>query len=772
MSSVAVLRYRGIVQGVGFRPAVWRVANELGLTGDVSNDGDGVLVRLWADDRNVSRFRARFETALPPLSHVEAVVESREDLPVPQDNFQILPSNCSQPLTGIAPDAAICDDCAGEISDPENRRFGYAFTNCTNCGPRLSIVTAIPYDRVNTSMAAFQQCPACAAEYTDPANRRYHAQPNACPVCGPRIWLQQEPGAKDPISHCQTLLNDGAILAIKGIGGFHLCCDATNADAVNALRRRKRRYSKPFALMARDLDVIRRYCRLGPAEQQLLESSAAPIVLLDCLGSGQLAGAVAPESDVLGFMLPYSPLHKLLLATFDQPLVMTSGNLSDEPQCTQNKTARTRLQDIADEFLLHDRDIVNRIDDSVVQIAAGAPRLLRRARGYAPAPIRLHQSFDELPPVLALGAELKNTICLLQHGQAIVSQHLGDLEDARTADDFERTVGLYRSLYAFDPTAVAVDCHPDYRSTRYGRQLARQLDCPLHQTRHHHAHIAAVLAENDWPLDGPPVLGIAFDGLGLGDDDTLWGGEFLLADYLGYRRVGCLAPTPMPGGTRSIVEPWRNAWAQLNQHVGWGHTVDRWGTLDCIRHLAGKPFDVLEQMVARRINSPLTSSVGRLFDAVAAVLGLQPNSIDYEGQAAIALQQLAEQSSDPGAYPFSIEQENSPATMSPQPMWPALLEDLEHGVAREQIARRFHNGLVQASVELTIRIAGSTDIDTVALSGGVFQNRLMLAQMNGALSRHFRVLHHTRVPSNDGGLALGQASITAAQLTRNSSTSA
>ncbi|WP_373507436.1 carbamoyltransferase HypF, partial [Thiocapsa sp.] len=572
-------------------------------------------------------------------------------------DFVILESAATAVHTGIVADAATCAACVAEIRDPADRRHRYPFTNCTHCGPRLSIVAGIPYDRARTSMAAFPMCLDCAAEYKDPADRRFHAQPNACPVCGPKVWLQDAAGrlldptalgAEDAIAAASRLLAEGKILAIKGIGGFHLACDATNPDAVAELRRCKRRYAKPLALMARDLDVIRGYCRVTGRDAALLSGPAAPILLLDRVGSDgaerggdprqPLAPDVAPGQTTLGVMLPYSPIHHLLLADWDRPLVMTSGNLSEEPQCIDNADALGRLGQLADVLLLHDRAILNRVDDSVVRVMAGEPRLLRRARGYAPTPLPLPPGFEDAPPLLALGGELKNTFCLIRDGQAILSQHLGDLEDAKTAREYERTLALYLDLFQVVPEALAVDLHPDYRSSLIGRDRAARDGLPLIGVQHHHAHLASTLADNGWPLDAGPVLGILLDGLGYGSDGTLWGGEFLLGDYLDFERVAHLKPVAMPGGTRAILEPWRNLYAHLESAGGWAAWRARFAGLEPIERLDAKPLGILNTLIARGLNAPLSSSAGRLFDAVAAALGVGGEVLTYEGQAAIALE--------------------------------------------------------------------------------------------------------------------------------------
>ncbi|MFE8033195.1 carbamoyltransferase HypF [Thiohalocapsa marina] len=783
------IRVRGLVQGVGFRPTVWRLATELGLQGSVRNDGEGVLVTLWGDADARNAFCERLRRDCPPLARIDALERtplSGQDRP---RGFAIVDSAATSVQTGVVPDAAVCDACAAEIADPANRRFRYAFTNCTHCGPRLSIVRAIPYDRANTSMAAFRQCPACAAEYADPADRRFHAQPNACPVCGPRVWLQDadgqpvdqpasEPASQpasqaaigalaDPIAVASRLLAQGRILALKGIGGVHLACDATNPAAIAELRRRKRRWAKPFALMARDLDVIRRYCTVTPAEADLLRSPAAPIVLLAPNGGEGLPSGLAPGQHSLGFMLPYSPLHRLLLQDWSVPLVMTSGNSSDEPQCINNDDTVRRLGDLADAFLLHDRDIVNRVDDSVARIMDGAPRLLRRARGHAPAPLRLPEGFVDASPILAMGGELKSTLCLVQHGQAVLSQHLGDLHETTTLLEYERTIALYRALLQHRTQLVVVDAHPGYHSGRTGRALAAAEGLALLEVQHHRAHVAAVLADNGWPLDGPPVLGIALDGSGYGDDGSIWGGECFIGGYRQLTRVAHLQPVALPGGTQAILEPWRNLFAQIVAGIGWEAFQRQYPDLAITARLRQRPVAVLSRMIAAGVNSPMTSSCGRLFDAVAAALDICADGIRYEGQAAIELESLCQGIAPDHGYAFALRADTAALVLDPSPMWRQLFDDLAEGVEAPLISARFHAGLADAVVGLGARLASARGIDTLALSGGVFQNRTLFERVSqGLRARQFKVLAHRQVPSNDGGLALGQAAMAAARLLR------
>ncbi len=814
------IRVRGLVQGVGFRPTVWRLARELGLAGDVRNDGEGVLIRVQGKPPELDVFCRRLVAECPVLARIDALEQAPLTEPLAEGGFHILASDAGPIATGVVADAATCAACAGEIADPADRRYRYPFANCTHCGPRLSIVRAIPYDRANTSMASFTLCPECRREYEDPADRRFHAQPIACPVCGPKVWLEspeglvernggdlsleaaagtspslsQDPttlGHQDVLAAASLHLAQGKILAIKGIGGFHLACDACNSQAVTLLRHRKGRYGKPFALMARDLEVIRRYARLDEVEARLLASPAAPIVLLEAIGvtraaapnpdglavpSGDrsatavdpVAPQVAPGQTTLGFMLPYSPLHRLLLQDWERPLVMTSGNRSEEPQCIANDEARQRLAGLADVLLLHDRDILNRVDDSVMRVMEGAPRPLRWARGLAPTAIPLPPGFEAAPSVLALGGELKNTICLLRPGQAILSQHLGDLEDARTAAEFERAIDLYRQLFQHQPMTIALDCHPDYRSAWVGRALAAELGIGVIAVQHHFAHLASVLADAAWPLARGRVLGLVFDGLGWGEDGSIWGGEFLLADYRGWERLGHLRPVPMPGGARAVREPWRNLYAQIVTCMGWETYAATYPRLELTRFLTAKPLATLDTMMARGLNSPLTSSAGRLFDAVAAALGICRDYIAYEGQAAIELETLARGALDGdtiAAYPFGLMAEEDRWLLDPAPMWQALLHDLASGQNRCTIAARFHLGLAQGAADLARRLASRLGLATVALSGGVFQNKTLFeALAQGLRQQGLRVLTHHQVPTNDGGLALGQAVVAAARL--------
>ena len=774
------LRVRGIVQGVGFRPTVWRLARQQGLTGKVCNDGHGVLIQLWGSEMQIRHFEQQLIKHCPPLARIDSIERETLIAEAP-DDFRIENSHQQLAHTAVVPDAATCPQCLAETLDRSQRRYRYAFTNCTHCGPRLSIIRAIPYDRANTSMAAFTLCADCRAEYENPADRRFHAQPVACPACGPQLSLSpavssntMANAARDTIDAVRILLQQGHIVAIKGLGGYHLACDAGNREAVKRLRQRKKRYAKPFALMARDLGVIRRYCHVSAEEAEALQSSAAPIVVLDVRQAHDLPAEIAPRQRALGFMLPYTPLHHVLLQSFDRPLVMTSGNVSDVPQCTEAHAAETKLAGIADYWLHHNRDIVNRLDDSVLRVVDGKPRLLRRARGYAPAPLPLPAGFDDSLPLLAMGGELKNTFCLIKDGQAIVSQHIGDLENADTLADYEHQLTLYQQLFDHEPQAVAIDAHPEYLSSKLGAELARQRELPLIKVQHHHAHLAACLGENRWSLNSQQVLAITLDGLGFGEDGTLWGGEFLLGNYQHCRRVASLVCTAMPGGAQAMREPWRNTYAQLSQHADWPALRKRYAGLELIRYLQTKPLATLDQMRRKGLNTPMSSSCGRLFDAVAAAIGICRKRAAYEGQAAIELEAmvdgdlLQQQASHAYAFPIETGADGLPRIHS-RDLWPALLADLAAAETTAVIASRFHLGLAGALVAMVDQLRQSLPQQSfrhVALSGGVFQNRVLFTLVSQGLQQGgYEVLCHSRLPANDGGLSLGQALIALARHT-------
>lgn len=772
------IRVRGLVQGVGFRPTVWHLARDCGLDGEVWNDAEGVVINAWGNPDALLCFQQRLKAEVPPLARIDALESQPLNHPSPSNGFRIVPSKAGDVHTGIVADAATCAHCVAEINDPENRRYNYPFTNCTHCGPRLSIVQRIPYDRANTSMSVFELCPECHREYEDPADRRFHAQPVACPKCGPQLRLEPLNGVQidphgDPIRTTQRLLQSGLIVAIKGIGGIHLAVDASNSEAVRRLRERKRRSDKPFALMARDSGMISDYCQLSVTESALLHSPAAPIVLLNpgkCKPDTQpIASEVAPNQSCLGFMLPYSPLHHLLMNGMDAPIVLTSGNRSEEPQCIRNPDARQQLGDIADVLLLHDRDIVNRLDDSVARVIAGEPCLLRRARGYAPAPLILPAGFEHAPPVLAFGGELKNTVCLLKDGQAILSQHLGDLQNASAHAAYQDALKLYLDTFKHEPQVLAIDSHPEYLPSKRGREwfAACPSDTELYCVQHHHAHIASCMAENGLEMNTEPVLGIALDGTGYGFDSTFWGGEFLLTDYRSHRRLATFEPLPMPGGEQAIRQPWRMAYVHL-LHAGLLDEMMReLDQLPFVQGLSGKPLLTLNSMIASRFNSPLTSSCGRLFDAVAAAIGIR-QTVSYEGQAAIELEAAIDpRALDEPGYPFAIKRQAGLAMIDSRPMWQALLKDLREQTPIGEMAAHFHVGLARAISHMINHLKeqyGDLWQGRVALSGGVFQNAVLSQQVLNMLEENgWRVLRQQRVPANDGGLSLGQAVIAAAK---------
>jgi hydrogenase maturation protein HypF len=779
------IRVRGRVQGVGFRPTVWRIASELALSGEVLNDSEGVLVRVGGAVAAVDDFLTRMEREPPPLARIDRI-ESRAYRGALSPQFRIAESRSGVAHTEVAPDAAICPACAAEIADPFERRFRYPFANCTHCGPRLSVVDGIPYDRDHTTMAPFTMCAACEQEYRNPIDRRFHAEAIACHACGPRAKLIRFDGRAvsfdqhstlDDIDAARALLQKGEIVAAKGLGGFHLACDATNAGAVARLRQLKRREGKPFALMAADVEIMRRYCTVDEDEERLLGGAAAPIVLLRADGPRRLPDDIAPGLTTLGFMLPTTPLHLLLLRRMDRPVVMTSGNVSDEPQATDNADARDRLGGIATWAVVHDREIANRVDDSVVRVMAGNCRVLRRARGFAPASISLPRGFEAAPELLAMGGELKSTFCLVKDGEAILSQHQGDLENAETFDDYRKAIALYGKLFDHSPVALVADKHPEYLSSKLAREWARTRSTALIEVQHHHAHVAACLAENLYPLAAPPVLGIVLDGLGWGDDGTIWGGEFLLADYRAYQRLGLFKPVVLLGGAQAAREPWRNLYAHLMAEMGWAELAMNFAELELYADLDCRPRATLDAMCRNGVNAPNASSCGRLFDAVAASLNLCRERQAYEGEAGARLEAIVDRDAmledrEESAYPFAIPKlrDSGLPYIEPLAMWRAILGDLILGTPAPVMAARFHKGLAKIVVAMARKLAGRDDdeaprFDTIALSGGCFQNRILFEEVVRRLEQeNFRVLSHSRVPANDGGLALGQAAIGVARL--------
>ncbi|MBR9837232.1 MAG: carbamoyltransferase HypF [Rhodobacteraceae bacterium] len=738
------IRVRGQVQGVGFRPFVWALARRFGVSGEVSNDAEGVLVLAVGGD--LDRFEAALSAEAPVLARVDAVGSVAAE--VVAEGFRIVASGGPGAETRVTPDAATCGDCVAEIFGA-GRRAGYAFTNCTNCGPRYTILTGLPYDRAQTTMAGFVLCDACRRDYEDPADRRFHAQPVACPECGPRLWFERD-GTQvtgDAVALAAEALARGEVLAVKGLGGFHLACDATDAEAVAALRTRKRRPAKPFALMA-PLALVVRHAEVSEAERALLQDPAAPIVLLAKAGRA-LPEGLAPGQGRLGWMLPYTPLHHLLCAALGRPLVMTSGNLSGEPQVIGNAEARDKLAAFADGFLMHDRDIARRLDDSVERITPQGPMVLRRARGRVPGTLPLPEGFPDVQ-VVAYGGQMKAAICLVKNGQALLGHHLGELDEALTWEAFLQADRDYAALFDHRPELVACDLHEGFRATQH----ARALGLPVTEVQHHHAHLAAGLGEALWPRDGGPVAGIVLDGLGLGTDGTIWGGEVLLGDYASFERRAWLTPAPLIGGDRAQAEPWRNALVRLDA-AGLRALADGL--------FPDAPRDMARQAARAGVNAPLSSSAGRLFDAVAAMLGLCPMRQSYEGEAAMRLEALAETEPGHPGYGFGVVQGADGLQLDPAEMIAALAADLAAGLPAGRIAWRFHAGLARAFAAVARGLVEGGEARAVALTGGCFQNALLLDLTVAALG-DVPVLLHRRTPANDGGLALGQALVALAQM--------
>ena len=753
------LRVTGVVQGVGFRPFVYTLARRLLLSGFVGNDSSGVFIEVEGARQAVDAFQAALVEQPPPLAYVESVQAT--DLALRGDGAFVIVHSAAQPAqrTLISPDICLCADCRRELLDPADRRYRYPFSNCTNCGPRFSIIGDIPYDRPLTSMAPFAMCAACQAEYDDPANRRFHAQPNACPDCGPQVWLEMagwaaadgdhpaaHPRGQAALEETRALLTAGKILAVKGLGGFHLACDAARDGPPSELRRRKGRVDKPFAVMARDVATVRTIAHLDAAEEALLSGRERPILLLRRRDGGPLSPLVAPGNRYVGVMLPYTPLHELLLGAADPGalplLVMTSANLSDEPIVSGNSEARQRLGKLADGVLFHDRAIVARCDDSVVRLFRGAELPLRRSRGYAPFPVTLPR---EVVPTLAVGGELKSTFCLAGGRHAFMSQHIGDMENLETLTAFGEAVAHFQRLYRLAPERFVCDLHPGYLSTRWAREAAG--DRPVVAVQHHHAHIAAVMAENGLAGDRP-VIGFSFDGTGYGTDGAIWGGEVLLADYRGFERPFHLAYVPLAGGDAAVQRPYRMALAHLRAAgVAWDPI------LPCVRAAPAAERRVLAQQLARNLNVVPTSSMGRLFDAIAALAGVRA-VVSYEAQAAIELESLVDLGAE-GAYAFALDE--TQGVFDAVPVVAAAARDVAAGVPAGVVGARFHRGVAQLMVDLARRLRAVHGLQVVALSGGVFQNVTLLGLAVTALQgAGFTVHTHRQVPPNDGGLALGQ----------------
>jgi len=749
----AMVQIEGVVQGVGFRPFIYDRALRHGLTGWVLNDEKGVQIEVEGEQDRVTAFLSGLSS--PPLL---AVVERQRVSylpPIGYQGFEIRSSKVGEErLALISPDMTLCEDCLHELFDPADRRFRYPFINCTNCGPRFTIIEDIPYDRAKTTMAPFAMCAACSREYHDPANRRFHAQPNACPACGPQVKLLDNGGGEvpsaDSIQETLRLLKAGGIVAIKGLGGFHLACDAAQEEVVARLRGRKYREDKPFALMCKDLEVIKGICVVDDGSRELLTSKERPIVILPRRTDTAIALSVAPGQGTLGVMLPYTPLHHLLLADGLASLVMTSGNRSDEPIAYANTEALERLGQIADFFLVHNREIHTRCDDSVVKPFRGRPTLIRRARGFVPFPIRLPRRLQRGgTSVLACGAELKNTFCLTKGNYAFLSHHIGDLENYETMRSFEQGIDLMMRLFKIEPAAVCHDLHPDYLSTRYALGYAGELQVPRIGVQHHFAHAVSCMAEHG--LEGP-VLAVVLDGTGYGEDETVWGGEFLEVTGMAYTRLGHLRTIPLPGGDRAAKEPWRMAAVYLDRVYGQLEGVD----IPFVKGLDLAQWTLLRQAIQANINSLLCSSIGRLFDAVSALIGVRLLT-NYEGQAAIELEQMARQG-EQGEYPLEIAEEEGCLILDPDPMVAAIVEDIKREADPSLISARFHNAMARAIAQMAIQMREVTGVSEVVLSGGVFQNHLLMGRTVDLLEQaDFKAYIHHQVPANDGGIALGQA---------------
>ena len=765
----------GVVQGIGFRPFVYRLALEDGLAGFIGNDTAGVTIEVEGPADRVEAFLGRLRAEAPPLARIDSVTV-RKLAPNGEVGFRIVASAVlGRVSTGIPADAATCPDCLRELLDSRDRRYRYPFLNCTNCGPRFTITQRIPYDRPQTSMARFKMCAACQSEYDDPRNRRFHAQPNACWECGPRVWLEGADGAaiavEDAVAATIERLLGGEIVAIKGVGGFHLSVDATNEAAVMLLRERKHRYGKPLAVMVRDLEAAREVCALTLEEEALLETVARPIVLAQKRGSSGIAEGVAPGIPWLGVFLPYAPLQHLFFADRRvRALVMTSANLSEEPIAIDNDEARVRLGAIADAFLMHDREILQRCDDSVAAVVDGAPQLIRRARGFVPLGVELPLGLQlEAPPLLAVGGHLKNVFALARGRFVYQSQHLGDLENLTGLEFFRESLEHLMRTFEIEPETVVHDLHPGYLSTEWAKEWARARGLGLLAVQHHHAHVAGCMAEHG--LQGP-AIGLSLDGTGYGADGRIWGGEVLVSRLDEFERFAHLEYVPMPGGTAAIQEPWRMALGHL---VGAGFDVESGEVLALVGAKAAE-VRVLRRMMERGVNAPLTSSCGRLFDAVAAMV-VGRRVVDYEAQAAIELEGLAVDEPDEPAYESAYEMElmggdwamREPVRIGAGPLWQALVEDLRAGVSKARIAARFHAGLAAGFVRAAVLARAATGVEQVVLSGGCMHNRRLARLLRAGLeAMGFEVFQHRRISPGDGGLSYGQAAVAAAVLAKRS----
>ncbi len=742
---------KGVVQGVGFRPFIYQLAHRYQLSGHVINTPEGVDLEVEGADEDVEHFFQAILSERPPLAHISSI-ERAELRPKKDKAFEIKESRADQERSAlISPDVSICPDCLRELKDPKDRRFRYPFINCTHCGPRYTIIMDIPYDRAMTTMKEFKMCKACHEEYEDPTDRRFHAQPNACWDCGPRVSLHDQDGlpvaCETPVKETIHLLKRGAIIAIKGLGGFHLAVDAMNHKAVVRLRKRKHREEKPLALMVRDLETAKEIVHINQMEAKTLLSPQRPIVILKKRRFHSLSRQVAPRNRYFGIMLPYTPLHYLLMDGSFRALVMTSGNISEEPINIDNEEAFKNLKGIADYFLVHDRDIYLRSDDSIIRVLGRVPRQVRRSRGYVPIPVFLSAEMTALPSVLAVGGELKNTICITKENRAFLSQHVGDMENLETLDFFRLTISHMESILEIRPKVMAHDLHPDYLSSKFSRE---QQEIPTLAAQHHHAHIVSCLAENGFK---GPVIGLALDGTGFGSDGQVWGGEVLLADLNSFQRAAHLDYVSLPGGDAAAKFPWIMALSYLHKTYG-----DELFNLPIkfVRDLKTEDANIVFQMITRGVNSPLTSSCGRLFDALSSLIGLR-QKMAYEGQAAMELE-MCQNLSEKGKYPWAIEEKKGPLILLTSDIIRSVVEDIKAGMSRGIISRRFHNTLIDMFTGTCVRLREASGIDHVAMSGGCFQNVTLMKDLSRSLTSHgFKVLTQKVVPSNDGGLSLGQA---------------
>lgn len=744
------IEVEGIVQGVGFRPFVYQLANRYNLKGEVLNTSCGVSIHIEGTSNDIQSFFSELKNNAPPLASITGISDY-PDRVINCEGFSI-----SESIAGvsrsvlISPDVCICEDCLEELFDVKDRRFGYPFINCTNCGPRYTIIDDIPYDRPNTSMKHFKMCGRCQAEYDDPRNRRFHAQPNACRDCGPFLTLydnnRKKISVKDPVEKAVSLLKQGCIVAIKGLGGFHLAADAENDEAVYKLRNRKFREEKPFAIMAFDIERIKKFADVEPEDEALLSSYRRPIVLLKKKEPNSLSCEVSPKNKYFGTMLPYTPIHYLLMRHDFTALVMTSGNRSEEPISIDNEDALSRLSGIADFFLTHNRDIYLRSDDSIVKRTAGETRFIRRSRGYVPLPVFLRR---KIMPVLSCGAELKNTVCIAKDNKAFLSQHIGDLENLSTLEFFELTIRHMKRILDIDPQIVACDLHPDYLSTKYALLLK---NVNIIRVQHHHAHIAGCMAEN---MIDEPVIGLSFDGTGYGEDGRIWGGEVMIAEKNHYTRAAHISYIPMPGSAAAIKEPWRMAASYLYDAFG----EEMWGLdIPVFRETGRDKIRFVTDMISKKINSPETSSLGRLFDGISAILGIR-NRVCFEGQAAMELEMLSDENIEK-TYDYEWITDCNIYKILTAPIIRSVVRDLLNGVDTSVIGGKFHRTVICLFSSLCEKIRKDTGIKRVALSGGVFQNSTLLYGMIKALEeKHFTVYTHKSVPSNDGGISLGQAVI-------------